>query len=144
MTKRIKIIILKIIILLVIMFLFFIIVKMVIEPININEDEIEEVYIGCMEGRAHIINDEEIKDVVRVVNSIKAIKGDDTLVEYIGGDSPDASVNFYDGQKDDKHYIYFYGNLILYDDNYYKIIGLSTVQYNKVKKLCEKYAWTYE
>ncbi|MCH5265480.1 MAG: hypothetical protein J1F02_06245 [Lachnospiraceae bacterium] len=125
-----------------------ILIRKVIEPFDINEDEVARISISCHwsmeEYHADLARGEEMRDAIKVINSIRAFGGDDTLVEYIGGDSPDAMVHFYDENGDECHFMNFYGNIILYDDTYYKIIGNEERQYNKLETLCEKYEETEE
>ena len=92
-------------------FLFYILIRP-LEPFYINNEGISRISILGIEGEAKISEDKEMNDVIRVINSTKAIIGEKTLYEELGGDTPDISVKFYNDNDDVIHELRFYGSVI--------------------------------
>ncbi len=134
----------KVIILIVALILLVIIVKYWLEPIQVNREDVSRISISCdyFPGRveAEINNEKEIDVAMKKINTFKAIDGDDdVLVERLGGDTPDATILFWNEKGKIINEINFYGDMISYDKNLYKIVGYEKLQYNKLLDLCEKY-----
>lgn len=132
-----------IVLLLVVIVLFVIIFQRNLGEFNLKESEIAEISVWCIDGEAIIDEKEDVKEIISDIDDVVMIKGDDSLGENIGGDTPDAMLSFYDEKENEIHWIYLYGNQILFDDKYYKIIGDADKYYNNIVGMCEKYGMVY-
>lgn len=114
-----------------------------ITPINLKQEEIRSISINIelsspeksISGMAEINNYNKIKDAIQVINSLK-VSTEKNLDKKLGGDSPSAWMHTYDekGYKIDS--IYFYYDILRYNEEYYKV---SISQYDKLAELCSKY-----
>lgn len=109
-----------------------------LEPIHVKNDGIARASILGIEGEALLDTGSEVEDVIKAVNSVKAIRGKKNLYEEIGGDTPDINISFWNSEDEILHSVSFYGSIIRHDDTYYKIIA-PEIQYSKIRKLCSKY-----
>ena len=110
-------------------------------PINLLQEETHSMIIGIalsspeksIDGYAEITGNEEIKDCIQTINGLKVYSGKSLVID---GDSPSAWICVYDEKGDEIHSIYFYYDIVRYDDEEYNI---DISQYDKLSKLCAKY-----
>lgn len=123
--------------------ILFIINKYIVKPISIEREGVDKITIAInisskektFTGNANISDDTDLTAVVEVLNNIKASKGNYSIYD-LEGDSPSATVMIYNG-KEKMNSIYFYYNILVYNEHYYKI---SISEYDKLIEVCKNYS----
>lgn len=110
--------------------------------LHISSEGIAKIFIGievhsrelACSASATISDKKEIQEIVDSLNHIRRLPGIYS-VDDLGGESPSAWVMFYD-KYEVINSIYFYYDIVVHDDNYYKI-DLS--EYDRLISLCKQY-----
>ena len=119
-----------------------------IKPIRLSTKGVEEIFVAIMistnrltfDGEATISKQYDIKDVVRILNGIRAFRWGEYSVYDLEGDSPTAWIHIYDKEGDIVDSIYFYQNILSYGDRFYKI---NMSEYDRLMEICKKYGDYY-
>lgn len=109
--------------------------------LSVNQENIASISISVnstipkyeMLGSAKITDNEGIKDCIQKINSMKVYLKKDYENE---SESPAALIKFYDEKRKETDSIYFYYDIILYNQEFYKV---DTSEYEKLFELCRKY-----
>ena len=90
------------------------------KPIKITTNKIVKVTIKGYDAEVVSSNKQCIQEAIQLVENTRAIPLGDWAVKYIGGDSPDLMVMFWDDKDDAIASVSYYGNIVMDQNNNYK------------------------
>lgn len=119
-----------------------------IKPIRLSTKGVEEVHVGVgistmelhFDGFAIVSEQSDIKDVVKILNGIRAYRWGEYSVYDLEGDSPTVMISIYDRGGEEIDSIYFYQNILSYGDKFYKV---NMSEYDGLMEICKKYGDYY-